>query len=192
MQPKGYSKKTLKSMSDRAKIMSNTETFFKEVVKNTQLIGYQILHDKFGFGQKRIIRLEQTLNNTLDSVADGVLTVVQMQSVLLGKCGIDTKEEANKVSFRERFSLVRWKINGDSYQSAGLWILDILGYYFALLGYCLKTEFKFSSNQIKKVYWHIRDYINTLSRYKQFELTIDMIAECLMEECKYCDSRFVN
>lgn len=190
MEPKGYSKKTLKKMQDMAKTANNTEELFRETIKNIKLISYQILHDRFGFGQKRIMKLEKIMEDSVD-ISKGA-SIQKMQEILLAKSGIDTKEEASKVPFRERLYLVRYRIDADSKASAGLWILDIINCYFGILGYCLKTEFKFSARQIKEVYEWIRYYINTLSRYKQFELTIDMIAECLMEEIKYCDSRFVG
>ena len=190
MDPAGYSRKTLKKMQDTARKANNTEEFFRETIKNIKLISYQILHDKFGFGQKRLVKLEKAMEDSVD-VSKGE-AIKEMQEVLLKKYGIDTKEEANRVPFRERLYLVRCRIDAGSRASAGLWILDIISCYFGILGYCLKTEFKFSANQIRKAYRHIRDYINTLSRPKQFELTIDMIAECLMEEVKYCDSRFAG
>lgn len=61
-----------------------------------------------------------------------------------------------------------------------------------LIGAALKSQFKFSSKQIQDVYEWIRYYINTLSRYDQFDLKIEDIALCLMEECNYCDERFAN
>lgn len=187
-------KKTKKSVlgnRDWEKRVNNTDKLIEESYYNLRLIAYQILHDKFGFGQKRIIRLEQTIDGYMASKTDGELKTEELIGIMKAKCDIDVKAEANLVPFRERFALTKYKIHAESQQSAGMYLLASICNYFALLGVCLRTEFKFSANQIKKAYWHIRDYINTLSRYKQFELTIDMIAESLMEEVKYCDARFI-
>ena len=173
------------------KRVNNTDKLIEESYYNLRLIAYQILHDKFGFGQKRIIRLERTIDEYMAAKAEGGLHTDELLFFMKEKCNIDVKDEANKVPFRERFAIVKFKIHAESQKSAGMYLLDSICNYFALLGVCLKTQFKFSANQIKKAYWHIRDYINTLSRYKQFELTIDMIAESLMEEVKYCDARYV-
>jgi hypothetical protein len=125
------------------------------------------------------------------SKAEGGLHTDELLFFMKEKCDIDVKAEVNVVPFRERFSLTKYKIHADSQKSAGMYLLASICNYFALLGVCLKTQFKFSARQIREVYGWIRYYINTLSRPKQFELTIKDIAECLMDEVKYCDFRFV-
>lgn len=188
---KFFTKNELENMNDYTKRTNNTDKLIEESYYNIRLIAYQILHDKFGFGKKRIIRLENTIDKYIESKADG-LKMDELIYFLQTKYNIDVKEEANQVPFRERFALTKHKINADSQKEAGMYILASICNYFSLLGVCLKTQFKFTTNQIKKVYWYIRDYINTLSRYKQFELTIDMIAESVMEEVGYCDPRFAT
>lgn len=189
MQPAGYTKKNLIKMRDMAIRERNTESLVDDAVWNIQLIAFQILHDKFGFGQKRMIRIEKAIKGYGDN-ADLESTKEKLD--YLEKHNIDTKEEANKVPFRERFVLTKYEIGPESQQAAGYYLLATTYTYFSMLGYCLKTEFKFSVRQIKEVYEWIRYYINTLSRRKQFDLTIEDIAETLAVECKYCDSRFVG
>lgn len=104
---------------------------------------------------------------------------------------LDVKQEANIVPYRERFFLVRQKIAPASMKAAAAYLVASISNYFALLGVCLKSGFGFSAKKIREVYEWIRYYINTLSRQKEFKLTIKDIAECLLQECKYCDSRFV-
>ena len=162
MQPEGYSVKRLENMRDMAQKVSNTEILIIEAYKNTRLIAYQILHDKFGFGQKRITRVEYTINMYAESAEKGKLSTEDLRFLLLEKYGIDVKAEANKVPFRERFALTTQKINAESKQSGGLY-----------LGW-------------------VRYYINTWSRYKQFELKMEDIADTMAEECKYYDDRFME
>lgn len=184
------SQKRMNVINDAAKRVKNTESLIEESYYNLRLIAYQILHDKFGFGQKRIIKVETTIDEyMIQSTNEGVTE--KMFDYLNNKCCIDVKLEANKTPFRERFALTSRKIHADSIQSAGEYLLASICNYFSLLGVCLKKEFKFSTRQIKEVYEWMRYYINTLSRYKQFELSIKDIALCLMEECKYCDARFM-
>ena len=192
MQPLGYSKKELISIQQHAKRKSNTDILIEESFQNIRLIAYQILHDKFGFGQKRIVRVEQTIDEYLNTVSNGGMSTAQLQYFMKEKCKIDVREQANMVPFRERFALTERKIAPASQQSAGQFLVASICNYFSLLGVCLKTQFKFSTRQINEVYEWIRYYINTLSRVKQFDLTIRDIAECLAEECNYCDSRFVG
>lgn len=192
MEPLGYSKQELLSIQQKAKQKSNADKLIEESSANIRLIIYQILHDKFGFGQKRIIRVENTIDEYLNTVSSGKMTAGELQYYMKEKCKIDVKEEVNKVPFRECFALTERKVNPASMPTAGKYILASICNYFSLLGVCLKTQFKFSARQINEVYEWIRFYINTLSRVKQFDLTIRDIAECLAEECNYCDSRFVG
>lgn len=181
----------LKSI-DWNKRVSNTDKLIEESYYNIRLIAYQILHDKFGFGQKRIVRVENTIDAYLSAQEQGEFTFVGLEKLLKEKCKIDVKEESNIVPFRERFALTKYKISPESQQSAGMYLLASICNYFSLLGVCLKTQFKFSTRQIKEVYEWIRYYINTLWRQKQFDLTIDMIAHCLIEEVGYCDFRYAR
>ncbi len=189
---KSTSQKEMLKSRDWNKRVSNTDKLIEESYYNIRLIAYQILHDKFGFGQKRIVRVENTIDAYLSAQEQGEFTFVGLEKLLKEKCKIDVKEEANKVPFRERFALTKYKINADSQQSAGMYLLASICNYFSLLGVCLKTQFKFSTRQIKEVYKWIRYYINTLWRQKQFDLTIDMIAHCLIEEVGYCDFRYAR
>lgn len=91
--------------------------------------------------------------------------------------------------FRERFALVDRKAAPNSMQKAGQYLAASICNYFSLLGNCLKSQFKFSSRQIREVFEWIRYYINSLSgKY------LDMVdvASVLYHECNYCDERFAG
>lgn len=187
---KYLNKSDIANINNYTKRANNTDKLIEDSYYNIRLIAYQILHDKFGFGQKRIVRVENTIDKYMESKED--LKMDEMIFYMQEKCGIDVKEEANRVPFLERFALTRYKIDAESRQHGGMYILASICNYFSLLGICLKTQFKFSTRQIKEVYEWIRYYINTLSRQKQFDLTIKDIAECLIEEVGYCDFRFAG
>lgn len=189
MQPLGYTKQELVSIQNYARKQSKTNYLIEESYMNIRLIGYQILHDKFGFGQKRIIRVEQTIDEYLNSVADGGMSTEQLQFFLKEKCKIDVKDEANKVPFRERFALTEHKISAQSMQSAGSYLLASICNYFSLLGVCLKTQSKFSTRQIREVYEWVRYYIGSISMGYE---TMTGVASVLEWECKYVDERFTG
>ena len=192
LEPVGYDRKTIAKAAEWSMRQRNTENLIEESYLNVKLIAYQILHDKFGFGKKRITRVEETVDRYLQKAATGAVTESEMMFLLKQKYDIDTKEEANKVPFLERFALTKAYILPESKQSAGMYLLASICNYFTLLGVCLKTQFKFSARQIREVYEHIRSYINTLSNYKRYELKIEDIAESVAEECKFIDRRFVG
>lgn len=193
---KFFNKTEMENMKHYAKSESPTDKLIEDVYYNVRLVAYQILHDKFGFGQKRIIRLENTIDKYIESKAEGGLKMDELVFYMKEKCNIDVKEEVNKVPFKERFAITTYKINAKanivSLNAAGMYMLVPMCNYFCLLGVCLKTQFKFSTRQIKEVYEWIRYYINTLSRPKQFDLTIKDIVDCLIEEVGYCDFRFAK
>ena len=192
MEPVGYERKTIAKAAEWSMRQRNTENLIEESYLNVKLIAYQILHDKFGFGKKRIARVDETVDKYLQKAATGAVTESEMMFLLKQKYDIDTKEEANKVPFRERFALTKSYILPESKQSAGMYLVASICNFFTLLGVCLKTQFKFSARQIREVYEHIRSYINTLSNYKRYELKIEDIAVSVAEECKFIDRRFVG
>lgn len=134
MQPLGYSKDELVSVQNHARKQSNTESLIYDSYMNIRLIAYQILHDKFGFGQKRIIRVEQTIDEYINTWSDGSLSTAKMQFFMKEKCGIDVKEQANMVPFRESFYLTEKKIAPASMQAAGGYLNASIINYFSLLG----------------------------------------------------------
>lgn len=189
---KKKTKRPVQKDTDWERRVSNTDRLVEEAYYNLRLISYQVLHDKFKFGQKRIIRLEQTMDELRASKDTVGISLEDMIGYIKRRYAIDIREEVNVVPFRERFALITYKIHAESQQSAGMYLLASICDYFTFLGVVLREQFKFSKRQIKEVYEWIRYYINTLSRQKQFDLTIKDIAECLIEEVGYCDFRFVR
>lgn len=188
-QPLGYSKDELLGIQQYARRESNTNELIGEAHRNVRLIAYQVLHDKFGFGHKRIVRVEQTIDQYLLTVEDESISTEKLEYYMKTKCGISVREEANKVPFRESFALIERKVAPAFMQRAGKYLAATVCNYFSLLGACLKTQFKFSAKQIRAVFEWVRYYINSLSG-KYLDMTD--IASCLYQECSYCDDRFVG
>lgn len=188
MQPLGYSKSELLGIQRQAKARSNTEYLIEESYYNVRMMAYQALHDKFGFGQKRIIKVEQTIDAYVENAKDGT-TAEELSFYLKDKCKIDVKEETNKIPYRDSFYLVGRKIAPNCMIQANKFILAQVFNYFAMLGVCLRTQFKFPANQIKQVYEWMRFYINCLATGYE---TMNGIASVLEHECKYIDKRFIG
>lgn len=189
MQPLGYSERELAEIQNYAKNKRNTDFLIEESFLNLQLIAFQILHDKFGFGNRRIIKVENIISEYLKTTASGGLSTEQLQYFMKEKCGIDVKVEANKVPFRERFSLVERKVVASSMQSAGTYLAASICNYFSLIGVCLKTNFGFSKNKITEVFGWIRYYINSLATGYE---TLTGVASVLFYECNYSDQRYAD
>lgn len=162
MHPLGYSKSELIGIQRHAKAQSNADYLIEESYYNVRMMAYQALHDKFGFGHKRIIKVEQTIDAYVENAKDGT-TGEELGFYLKDKCKIDVRKETNKIPYRESFYLVERKIAPNCMIQANKFLLAQVFNYFAMLGVCLKTQFKFSGNQIRQVYERIRYLINCLA-----------------------------
>ena len=189
MQPLGYSKSELIGIQRHAKAQSNADYLITESYYNVRMMAYQALHDMFGFGQKRIIRVEQTIETYLGDTEKDGMSAEELGYFMKTKCGIDVREETNKIPYRESFYLVERKIAPSCMIQANKFLLAQVFNYFAMLGVCLKTKFKFSSNQIRQVYERIRYLINCIATGYE---TMAGIASVLEHECKYIDKRCIG
>ena len=163
MQSLGYSREELKSMQRYSKAQSNANYLIEESYYNIRLMAYQILHDKFGFGQKRIVRVEQTIDAYVENSGKDGMSAEELGYYMKEKCGIDVRDETNKIPYRESFYLVRRKVAPNCMLQANKFLLAQVFNYFSMLGVCLKTKFNFSGNQIRQVYDWIRYYINSIA-----------------------------
>lgn len=191
MQPLGYTDAELNGMRKYSQMQSRMNSTTRTAYFNVRLISYQVLHDRFGFGHKRIVRLENTVDKYLEKCADRNMRGTAMGAFLLEKCKIDVQSEVNKIPYRERVLLVcdRFPTNTTVAMETGKIVAAAIYNYFAFSSVALKTVFKFSKNQISQYLYYIRDLVNSVAR--QYE---DMVgfASVLYQECKYCDSRFIG
>lgn len=166
----------------------NTERVVIKSYKDYLVIGYIVLHDKFGFGQKRMIRLEQTVNTYSEVAAsDKNMSGKALAFALKEKYDVDVSEIVNRVPQSQLMKLYAWKghcVEREAYRLASTSMFN----YMALTLTALKTNLKLTRNQLQEFADKFIDYINTLANYKQFQLTVPMIAETLADEIKFvCD-----
>ncbi len=186
MEPFGYSKSELLSMRQTARKREKIDQLIYEAHYNVRLIAYQLLHDDFGYGHKRIIKVEQTIDQYLATAEKGELTQKQIQYVLKSKWNIDVLGTTDRIPFRQLFALAgEEKLS----QDAGMCILASVSNYLSLLGVCLKTQMKMSASSIRRLYDRILYYIDSIAAGYE---TMLGVASVLYQECKYCDTRFIG
>lgn len=156
--------------------------------KDYIVIGYIILHDKFGFGQKRMIRLENTVNAYSEEAAgDESMRGKALAYMLKEKHDIDVAGEVRKVPQSQLMRLYAKRghcVEREAYRLSSASMFN----YFALTLTALKTVFKFSRKQLDEFTEKFVDYVDTLSCYKKYQLTVPMIADVLAEEINFkCD-----
>ena len=83
--------------------------------------------------------------------------------------------------------LEAWKGHGGEREAYRLASASMFN-YMSLTMTALKTVFKFTRKQLVQFSEKFIDYIDTLANYKQFQLTVPMIAQSLADEIKFvCD-----
>lgn len=185
--PTFYTKQELRIIRRNDFEMCNADKVISKSYKEFVVIGYIILHDKFGFGQTRIIRLQDFLKSYLDEASSGGNTGKDLSVYLKDKYGIDIKAEVEQIPQRQLMVLYAKKgfcIEREAYRLSSTSLFN----YFAFTLTILKKEFKLSVKQLQQFTDKFIDYIDTLANYKQFQLTVPMIAETLADEIKFvCD-----
>ena len=159
----------------------NTERVVIRSYKDYQAIGYIILHDEFGFGQKRMARLERTVNAYSEAAADDKnMNGVALAYVLKEKYEVNVKEIVNSVPQSQLMKLYAWKghcVEREAYLLASASMFN----YMSLTMTALQTVFKFTWKQLGQFSETFIDYIDTFATYTQFPLTVPMIAHTLAD-----------
>lgn len=185
--PTFYTKQEMRIIGRNDFEKRNADKVITKSYKDFVVIGYIILHDKFGFGQTRIIRLQDFLKSYLDEAACGGKNGKDLAVYLKDKYGIDTKAEVEQIPQRQLMVLYAKKgfcIEREAYRLSSASLFN----YFAFTLTILKKEFKLSVKQLQQFTDKFIDYIDTLANYKQFQLTVPMIAQSLADEIKFvCD-----
>lgn len=182
-----YTKREVKIIGRNDFEKRNADRVVTKSYKDFVVIGYIILHDKFGFGQTRIIRLQDEMKARLETAADGGVNGAHVGVVLKEKYGIDVDECVKIVPQRQLMILYAQKgrcIEREAYRITCASMFNYLAFTLITLKQC----FKLSVNQLQQFIDKFIDYIDVLSNYKQFQLTVPMIAETLADEIKFvCD-----
>ena len=176
-----YTKQEMKTIGRNDFEKRNADKVVTKSYKDFVTIGYIVLRDLFGFGQKRIIRLQEEMKARLETAADGGVNGAHVGVVLKDKYGIDVDECVKRVPQRQLMILYAQKgrcIEREAYRITCASMFNYLAF----------TCFKLSVNQLQQFIDKFIDYIDTLANYKQFQLTMPMIAEALADEIKFvCD-----
>lgn len=185
--PTFFTKQDTKIIGRNSFEKRNADRVVTKSYKEFVVIGYIILHDKFGFGQTRIVRLQDEMKARLETAADGGVNGAHVGVVLKDKYGIDVDECVKRVPQRQLMILYAQKgrcIEREAYRITCASMFNYLAFTLITLKQC----FKLSVNQLQQFIDKFIDYIDTLANFKQYQLTIPMIAETLAYEIDFvCD-----
>lgn len=185
--PMFYTKQEMKTIGRNDFEKRNADKVVTKSYKDFVTIGYIVLRDLFGFGQKRIIRLQEEMKARLETAADGGVNGAHVGVALKSKYGIDVDECVKRVPQRQLMILYAQKgrcIEREAYRITCASMFNYLAFTLITLKQC----FKLSVNQLQQFIDKFIEYIDVLSNYKQFQLTVPMIAQSLADEIKFvCD-----
>ena len=88
--------------------LRNDSNTMLECYYNSRMVSYLVLHDKFGFGQKRIVNLEKAVDQYLDDYSRDVYERGYFENQL-AKRGVDVRSFVNKIPSRVKMMLTYGK-----------------------------------------------------------------------------------
>ena len=185
----GYTAKETKMVLRNDVIRCSKNNIVLGSYKDYMVIGYQILHDKYGFALKRITRFERAINEYLDRARSDInMSTRALAFNLNDKYKLNVNEIATSFNQGQLTKLYYNKNTptsaSETYKLAQASLFNYLSYALTIL----KTCFNFSVRQLNEFIGYMKSYIDTLARPEQFQLTVPMMVLTLAEEVKYvCD-----
>lgn len=155
-------------------------------------LGYYVLYLHHEFGNKRIVRLERTINEYLDRAqSEKEMKTETLAELLKVRYGIDVQKEINLIPMQQLIRIYQ-RNNPLTINDTRQLLSDTAYSYMALACTALKLMFKLSVREIKEFIAEFRDLIDTLYKFNQFGLTLPKVAQCLADEVNYVDERYIK
>lgn len=155
-------------------------------------LGYYALYLHHGFGNKRIVRLERTINEYLDRAqSENEMKTETLAELLKVRYGIDVQKEINLIPMQQLIRIYQ-RNNPLTINDTRQLLNDTAYSYMTLACTALKLMFKLSVREIKEFIAEFRDLIDTLYKFNQFGLTLPKVAQCLADEVNYVDERYIK
>ena len=156
---------------------------------NSRMVSYLVLHDKFGFGQKRIVNLEKAVDQYLDDYSRDVYERGYFENQLT-KRGIDVRSFVNKIPSRVKMMLTYGKKIPKKLTPHDVNIIRSSLYtFFAITMYALNKDMKVSVKKLNEIYsyWMLFNFECLAEKNR---LRIDDIVIVIADECGYLDPRY--
>ena len=183
MQPQGYKDDIHVFNQQKVRMMNYATELAEKTFSDIKLVAFNVLHDKFGYGQKRLIMLEEKVNKLMEGN-----TSCEELAVFLQKKGIDLMEVDIPQRDLMGFQDIAYNNNILPLKNKVNVVLGAVSDFIVLSATSL-MEMKLSKRQLMEYVDWIRYYINSLS---QKYLDMIDVASVLYHECNYCDIRFVG
>ena len=169
--------------------LRNDSNTMLECYYNSRMVSYLVLHDKFGFGQKRIVNLEKVVDRYLDDYSRDVYERGYFEDQL-AKRGIDVRDFVNKIPSRVKMMLTYGKKIPKKLTPHDVNIIRSSLYtFFSITLYALNKDMKVSVKKLNEIYsyWMIFNFECLAEKNR---LQIEDIVFVIADECGYLDPRY--
>ena len=169
--------------------LRNDSNTMLECYHNSCMVSYLVLHDKFGFGQKRIVNLENAVDQYLDDYSRDVYETGYFENQL-AKRGIDVRAFVNKIPSMVKMMLTYGKKIPKKLTPHDVNIIRSSLYtFFAITLYALNKDMKVSVKKLNEIYsyWMIFNFECLAEKNR---LQIEDIVFVIADECSYLDPRY--
>lgn len=189
----GWTNNEMKMLRHNDIVQGAKRTVVLQSYKDFIILALYILYLHNGFAIKRISRFDTTLNEYLDRARednsfDGVHTAYALKE----KYKVDIDKEVKSIPSRELIKLFHTHNTVLKQNDTYALVTASMFNFLSITCILLKTQFKFSVKDLKKFIFDFKDFLNTLSRVEQFDLTFKGIAQCLAEEVGFIDERYIE
>lgn len=173
----------------------NENNMIRDSFRRLSLIGCYIIHDEFGFAEKRIKKFVGSINGVLDKWYSNEFST-QLLMTYAEKKKVDYKTWITKVPTSYKLRIANAKTNHTNALDVGK-TLDSAFVLFGLLSIVvLKEEFKLSNAQIGLFFERLIDCCDSYCRKdygNETYLSDKRVQETILEECRFniCDLVFV-
>ena len=189
----GFANNEMNFLKQHDIIQGARRTVVLQSYKDFIILALYILYLHNGFAIKRISRFDTTLNTYLDNARtdsnfDGVHTAYALKE----KYKVDIDKEVKSIPSRELIKLFHTRNTIIKQNDTYALVTASMFNFLSITCILLKTQFKFSVSDLNKFISDFKDFLNTLSRVEQFDLTFKGIAQCLAEEVGFIDERYIE
>ena len=167
----------------------NDNNTILECYYNSRIVSYLVLHDKFGFGHKRITNLEKAVDKYLNDYSDGAIEKGFFENELIRR-GVDLSGFVNKIPSRVKMMLTYGKhIPKKLAPRDVIMIKSSLYTFFAITMYALNNDMKVSVRKLDEIYsyWMLFNFECLAEKNR---LRIEDIVLVIADECNYLDPRY--
>lgn len=177
-------------MNSQKKPRNRSSNVILECYYNARIISYMVLRSNFGYGIKRIKKLEDIIDGYFDDYSSGKYESGFFINQMLSR-GVDVRKFANEIPSRVKLKIVYGgKIPRDArrndIENASL----LLCTFFGITTYALNHDMKISANKIRDAYLPAMKF-NFECLSEKNRMSIEDVVRVMIDECGYVDPRYI-